>query len=851
MQAASPILALYFLSGVTALAYEVLFSRMLSLTFGISIFGVTLTVAAFMFGLGLGSMVGSKLRLPASRLLLVFAVLEGSVAAFALLLPWLGPNLQSVVDGFAGDVLAWYSLQAILFFLVLSLPATALGAAFPVMLHAGQAHRASLASLYGVNALGGAIGALLPLALLPTMGLAWSLRATASIGLSVALAAMVLSRMPARGSAGDRAARPQASLLVAYALVGAAALMVEIGWTRIYGMLFLRTEYVLAVLLAVYLIGIGLGSLLARRMDPVVWLRRIPLLTAGFLILGMYALPLIARWADGASFPNLAAAILVQSAIIALVTLPVTLALGAWLPLIARHESFAGAWYYGANSLGAAMGALAAGFLFFPWLGTAATLALAAMMFVAVGRAFGLSLRWILPVALAIVPIWHLPDADKLLPDTLPGSKTLNVYEDAISITHVVEAADGSRLLLSDLQRMDASTDPVAVAVQENQARLPLILCPEAKRILFLGIGTGITAGASLAFGPLERVGVELSQGAIQSARTWFAPVNHGVMDRLLKVVWDDARRYLRSDKAHYDVIVGDLFHPDLVGRSNLLSVQQFQRVRNRLTAQGVFVQWLALNQFDLASLRVVLRSFARVFDETAMFLDGMHLALVGFRSLPPSASAIQKRLARLPDEASGGEGVWTWLGRYWGRVPRDTGPVQDEWAPRIEFTLPRANLRRTTNLQEILQWLMRIRPPWEKAAERFSLQDGERKAFASAYRATAWNLRAWNEAIGGKDGLSWSRKAFAANPRDRWAGYAVADAMYARMNAAISHGIERRSILQAILKVRPDHLRALADLYRLNLHEGRTKDAQRILVRIKQFLPIPQQREVLLGGNG
>ncbi len=86
----------------------------------------------------------------------------------------------------------------------------------------------------------------------------------------------------------------------------------------------------------------------------------------------------------------------------------------------------------------------------------------------------------------------------------------------------------------------------------------------------------------------------------------------------------------LSSTQRHYDVIVGDLFHPDIAGMGSLLSVQQFQRARNHLNMDGIFVQWLALNQFDIQSLNAVLRSFQRVYPNAQIFMDGMHLALVG-----------------------------------------------------------------------------------------------------------------------------------------------------------------------------------------------------------------------------
>ena len=103
--------ALYTLSGLTSLAYEVLWARMLSQQFGVSIFGVVITVSAFMAGLGAGSWLGERWRLRVPPLL-VFGLLEAGVAAYAVFLPGLMHFLQHELAGLAAQLQlpAWYGL---------------------------------------------------------------------------------------------------------------------------------------------------------------------------------------------------------------------------------------------------------------------------------------------------------------------------------------------------------------------------------------------------------------------------------------------------------------------------------------------------------------------------------------------------------------------------------------------------------------------------------------------------------------------------------------------------------------------------------------------------------------------
>ncbi len=868
------LILIYTLSGMAALAYEVLWTRMLSLLFGVSIFGVVVTVSAFMAGLGCGSLLGVKLRCSASAALRWFAMIEGCIAVYALALPVAVHGVESLLGGTAASGLAgWYGMQGMASFVLVCIPAFGMGAGFPLVLKAA-AERCSLGMVYGMNTMGGVLGALLPLVMLPTLGWSLSVRMVAGISAMVCVGAWLLSRCPdkeevkktqtdkdeTQQTQTDEDEAPQARVkpglrpdmlkLFAYAGIGAASLTLEVAWTRLYGMLMLRTEYVLAVILAVFLVGIAIGSLWARRADPERYLMWMPVLTAVFALLSLYELPLLAKWVESIHAASLYGAMIKQGAAIMVCTLPVTLLLGAWLPVLSRQSGDAhvsGAWLYGANSAGAALGAMLAGFVLLPALGTAGTLCVAVVTLFLCGMVWvkKRSVWFALPlVFLALWPVHRLPEASVLLPRELAGGKDIMAFEDAVSITHAVELPNGQRLLLSDLHRMDASTDPTAVAVQKNQARLPLLLYPHPQSILFLGLGTGITASASLVFPALDRTAVELSAGAIAAAETRFDKVNGGVMQHM-KVVRDDARRFLRVTPKHYDIILGDLFHPDMVGRSALLSVQQFERGRKRLDAGGIYVQWLALNQFDALSLQSVLASFRKIFPHGGMFVDGFRLALVGVRDGSISAASVRANMMRLDadgkGEATGNEGMWTWLGRYWGPIPETNAPPQDEWSPVIEFSLPRARYGGDIRMTSSLRWLLHQRVAPKVAMKQLHIGSSDRELFMRAYAATSLNIQLELASLNGREGQAQqlAHLAYQANPRDRWAGFALADRMYATLADAGTYGYDKTKALKAILAIRPDHIGALKSLLRLVMKQGNHNLAGNLRQRILKLSPL------------
>lgn len=844
-RAGTVLLLAYACSGAVGLAYEVLWTRMLSLQFGVSIFGVIVTVAAFMLGLGGGSLVASTWATRVHSPLKVVALLEAGVALYALLLPWLmqglGHALQTLAPGVPLTV--WHALQAAAAIAVLSLPATALGAGFPLVLRAAMARGGSVAAVYGANTCGAAAGALFPLLLLPAVGWATSVVVVASAGALVGVSFWVLHARTDAGIASQRTAvRPSVGTLLAYAGVGAAALMLQVGWTRLYGMVLLRTEYVLAVLLAVFLLGIGLGGLLGRSPRAQRWLSVLPWVGAGWALVSLAGLPWLAGWAERAEFGSLYSALLWQGLAVAVAVFPVTLALGAWLPLLGSVLGpGATPWLYGVNSVGAAAGAVLAGFLLIPLLGTTGTLVVAALLLFACGMAW-VRVRWSWFGLAALVPagaaLWEMPPVAALLPDSQQGSRDLYRHEDAVSITHVVERPDGERLLLADLQRMDASTEPQAVASQQNQARLPLLLHPAPRSVLYLGLGTGISVAGGLPFGNLEVTAVEISAGAIYAADRYFGEANAGVVRRI-RVVRDDARRFLDVNQRQYDVIVGDLFHPDLVGRSSLLAVQQFERARRRLAPGGIFVQWLAVNQFDVETLRVVVRSFHQAFPEAVLFVDGFRLAMVGPREGLAPASRLAARAQQLSVQATGGEGVWTWLGRYWGRLQTDPGPVQDEWAPRVEFSLPRARYRGALDVVSSLEWLLGRRPALAVAAAELGVPAGD-ETFERAFVATELYQRAWRAELRGlgEEGARLLQFAYQANPRDRWIGLHLADRLMQMRDAMRGQGVSERQALEMVLKMRPDHVEALRALWRLEQRAGRHEQARAYRERLARVNP-------------
>ncbi|MGO8974413.1 MAG: fused MFS/spermidine synthase [Steroidobacteraceae bacterium] len=822
---------------------------MLGLQFGVSTFAAVITVAAFMLGLAGGSALMAARAVQRLKPLRLLALLEAGIAVFALLLPWGVELTTPLIDKGAAFLSPpqWHALMALAALLLLALPAAAMGAGFPLLLEAWRRFGRNVGMAYGSNTLGAAAGALLPLLLLPVMGWSNAIRVVAVLGLGVAAGLFMLERqgpgvydgrapgaLDVPGQRGPEpespagVAAPSALPLLNYGIIGAASLLLEMAWMRLFSLVMLRTEYVLALILAVMLLGMGLGSLLASRRLGWRIMQALPWSASLSAIAGLWLLPSVSGWIERSNFNSLAAAMFVEGLALAALTLPVTLSLGAWLPALSSRFHLSGSWLYACNCLGAALGALLYVVLI-PHIGSAGALALAAMLLLLPGLILGRSRRAWFGVPLVLVAagsVAALPQAKDLLPQAMAGSRDLYRYEDAIAITEVVEQNDGQRVLLTDLRRRDASTEPTAVFVQTNQARLPLLLHGKPRTVLFIGIGTGISLAGSLPFPGLRRSAVELSAGSIEAAGRWFTASNQGVMQQTL-VTQDDARHFLSAAPEAYDVIIGDLFHPDLAGVSSMLSVEQFQRVRARLAADGLFVQWLALNQFDQDTLAIVLRSFREVFPESQLFLDGMHLALVGPKDHWQGALALTDNINGLTAEQhtqiSAPENETIWLGRYWGPIEFSTGATQHEWAPVIEFLLPRLHYGAGADVAPLLQSLLAQRPTIERAIDLLHVSAPQQENFRRAYIGTELRVRGELAILRGSD-LEADRLlglAYEADPQDRWVDYAVSDRLLANIDAAGEHGLSREQLLQKILIINPWSVDAWRALWALQIANG------------------------------
>ncbi|HKB26576.1 MAG TPA: fused MFS/spermidine synthase [Methylomirabilota bacterium] len=537
------VLTLFFLSGCSGLIYEVVWLRMLVRAFGSTTFATSTILAVFMSGLAAGAWLGGLRSRTAPAPLRSYGIVELGLAVAAALATWGGRELPNVVAAFWSEQGAASAmvivLRASLSFLILFVPTLLMGASFPLLAeHFSRARNGTrtpgwdrAALLYGVNTVGAVAGVIYSGFLaIGTLGEIKTVAIAVAINAAVGAGALALARRalaPARAPRADRAtsaghdeaaATPLARGIVwLVALSGFCALALEVLWTRMLVLLVGTSVYAFSAMLACYLVGIGIGSLVSAR-----WMgfdrRRASTfcalqVAAGLLAaatLELYLTQGMARL-DGAylySPIQSAKDFLALFGLSAGIIIPVTLVYGMMFPLAIQIADTRAAGtsvgrIYAFNTVGSVLGSLACGFVLIPALGTRTTLYLVAFVHIALGL-IGASLNRsavLKKVALAgMVPVVLLavlrPDPffeiiQARLAKRAPGKVLF--HDEGLSATVTGYASRYETLLL-----INGVIVSGIGALGTLMADIPLLLLAHPERALVICLRTGSTFRAAV-----------------------------------------------------------------------------------------------------------------------------------------------------------------------------------------------------------------------------------------------------------------------------------------------------------------------------------------------------------------
>jgi spermidine synthase len=463
---------------------------------------------------------------------------------------------------------------------------------------------------------------------------------------------------------------------------GFVTISMQVVWSRMLTMIIGSSTYAFSIVLALFLTGLSLGAYFVSRMKnpdtrP---LRRIvfviEVLTAVSLFLSLRAVNAapallvsagfrlgINSWAGLLALQIVVAAMLILiSAVLMGMVMPMVLewaekstpAASIEKPVRAGSASRLVGQSYAVNTLGAIAGSVATAFFLIPGTTTRFTIfCMASLCLIVAGISYeprkpgtdyalarSLAIGATLLLIIAMFVVWPRLNLNALSTGAFDGYvRVLAKARGGVPEGHDNDLAENHQLLMFQEGRTATvsvrrdwgitslaingrtnGSDREDMATQVSLAHLGLLTAPHRGRVLAIGFATGVTAGSVLQAPVDSLTCVELEPATLAASRYFEHVNNKPLLDPRLHMILDDARTYLRTNSARYDIIISEPSHPWVPGVANLFTREFLALGRDRLSEDGVFVQWLQMYQLSTESLRSVLATYQDVFPYVLVF---------------------------------------------------------------------------------------------------------------------------------------------------------------------------------------------------------------------------------------
>ena len=699
-----PALLLLFVgSGCAALIYEVVWFQLLQLVIGSSAVSMGVLLGTFMGGMCLGSYLLPRYIGRENHPLRVYAYLELGIALCAVVILLGMPLLNSVyvtVSGGAGVL--GIIMRGVAAAICLLPPTLLMGATLPAISRWVESTPEGVSWLgffYGGNIAGGVLGSLLAgFYLLRVYDLAVATFVAVALNVTVALLGIVLAKAAPKIEmiASDREERtvkpvPGAwAVYLAIALSGMTALSSEVIWTRLLSLLFGGTVYTFSLILGVFLFGLGIGSSLGSAIGRA---SARPRVVFGWCQMLLCAAIAWASWMLTDSMPywpvnpsiTADAWFNFQLDIVRClwVVLPGAILWGASFPLalaaLASRNQDPGrlvGGVYAANTIGAIIGSLCASLLLVVWLGSQHATqvlilisALSGLLVLSTGASEEPAGRTQLAGTVTIIAAAALAGLLSRTVHPIPGifaaygryTATRLGQADVIymgegwNATVAVTRLSGGILNYHNAGKVQASSEPQDMRLQRMLGHLTTLIPPQAKKVVVIGCGAGVTAGAVSIDPAVEHQTIaEIEPLVPKVVAKYFGEHNFHVVDNpKVHIRIDDARHYLLTTNEKFDAITSDPLDPWVKGAAMLYTEEFFNLAKSKLNPGGAITLFVQLYESNTEAVKSEIATFMKVFPNGIVWGNtnngaGYDLVLLGqVEDTKIDVDAIQARLQR------------------------------------------------------------------------------------------------------------------------------------------------------------------------------------------------------------
>lgn len=677
---------MFFGSGVASLTLQVVWFKYLQFVLGSSTGAVSVTIASFFLGLSLGARLGGSFADRTTNPLRAYAGVEAFISILALGITvllsnwaaWVGPLLGLL----AADSALKLPMTIVIGFGTLLLPTMGMGATLPFLARFVVAAREELAAkigvLYGINTLGAATGALaVGFLLIEWLGVMSSGLFASALYLAISALAFLLSRAPEANVGAEEAeqdapntldARTRGMLVGIFGLSGFVAIAYEVIWFRMLSLVSARSVYAFSSMLAVYLLGLVLGSFicarfLAHKKDVLLSsFARVQILIGASALLSLAmmgklnTIKAVSVNASLALLPqslelHLADILSVNLVSLAVFGLPTTL-IGIAFPLASEltihRVGVVGSGLgrlYSWNTLGGVLGSLGAGFLLLPIIGSfwalvfmvALNLGLAALVIWGARLKDAVMKRELVVALLASIAV-----VATLGPGYINAQLTAFNHAEVLELRESKDATfvvlgydmDGPEPFVQLLANGTsyANNSMIGRRYMGALAHLPVLLHPQPENAVVICIGTGTTVGALTTYQSLSDIhAVDLSKEVFEFA-PHFVPVNESFhTNPKVQKIAADGRHYLLSTRQTFDVLTFEPPPPMDAGVVNLYSEEFYQIAKERMDEESVIAQWVPMTMARGDLSKVLIKAMFANFDHVSLWatnrMEGVAIA--------------------------------------------------------------------------------------------------------------------------------------------------------------------------------------------------------------------------------
>jgi spermidine synthase len=700
------LLVLFVGSGCAALIYEVVWFQLLQLSIGSSAVSLGVLLGVYMGGMSLGSWLLPRYLNPTSHPLRVYALLELGIGVFGVIVLYAVPFIGNLYTSVGGSGPTSLVLRAVVAGVCLIPPTLLMGATLPAIARWVETTPRGVSWLgffYGGNQAGAVAGSQIAgFYLLRVFDMPRATFVAVALNFVVALLAVAVAQWtPRTVITGDGSeSRPPAAtttetrlVYVAIALSGMTALGSEVVWTRMLSLIFGATAYTFSLILAVFLIGLGIGSSVGAGLAKNA---RNPREALGWCQVSLCAAIAWAAYATGASLPYWPINPSISTSVVFnfqldlvrafWVMLPGAILWGASFPLALASVATPGqdsarlvGGVYAANTVGAIVGALVTGLGMVGVVGSQITqqaligvAALSGLLLLgaAPGDARGFrasvpSLVRVIVVAAAaglfarvVPPMPGLLVAYGRYAATWIGQNEIIYVGEGVTASVAVSRTPSGTLNYHNAGKVQASSEPQDMRLQRMLGHITTLVPKTPSKVLVIGCGAGVTAGA-VSVDPLvkDQTIAEIEPLVPRVVSTYFSEHNFNVVaNPKVKVHLDDARHYLLTTDEKFDAITSDPLDPWVKGAATLYTREFFEVVKSHLNPGGVVTLFVQLYESTEAAAKSEVATFLEAFPNGAIFantVNGQGYDLVLFGQLENEKIDVDMVQARLADPAN------------------------------------------------------------------------------------------------------------------------------------------------------------------------------------------------------